>query len=242
MATKQIKKNDIRWIRTERYLMKAFGEALQTEPIDKIKVTEIARAAEINKATFYLHYHDVYDLAENYARNEAKNIVENIDNVEDFFYSPKHFVTTLVNALSEAQVRQAVENIALNRLMPLFMNGLCESLDSEFRKIRPVPEDNESSIVVAFFTHGLMGALAQYRALPREMLINVLTAMLESMTERGRTLDEAQARIQRYSTVNTAAATLQAAKLKEGKKPPLRERPNRNSADYWIKLANRDLK
>lgn len=43
---------DLRYRRTERFLLEAFGEALEKRALDKITVTSLAAAADINKATF----------------------------------------------------------------------------------------------------------------------------------------------------------------------------------------------
>lgn len=85
-------KNDLRWQRTERNLMAAFKEELAARPLDKISVTALAKAADINKATFYLHYRDVYDLAAAYARQTAEDIVDGMDYLEAFFADPARFV------------------------------------------------------------------------------------------------------------------------------------------------------
>lgn len=55
-------KKDLRSIRSVENIKKAFVELLQTEPFEKIKVSEIARKAGIDRQTFYLHYVDKYDL------------------------------------------------------------------------------------------------------------------------------------------------------------------------------------
>ena len=53
---------DLRVIKTQRAIHDAFLSLLRTKPLAKISVTELARIAEINKGTFYLHYRDIYDL------------------------------------------------------------------------------------------------------------------------------------------------------------------------------------
>ena len=50
------KKEDLRVRKTKRNIKHALAQLLQTKPLNKITVTEIAKTAEINKGTFYLHY------------------------------------------------------------------------------------------------------------------------------------------------------------------------------------------
>lgn len=55
-------KQDLRSIRSTRKIQQAFIDLLQEENFDQVKVSDIARRAEIDRQTFYLHYVDKYDL------------------------------------------------------------------------------------------------------------------------------------------------------------------------------------
>lgn len=57
-------KTDLRVIKTQAAIRKAFLDLLKEKPFDKIMVSEITKAAMINRSTFYLHYRDKYDLME----------------------------------------------------------------------------------------------------------------------------------------------------------------------------------
>jgi AcrR family transcriptional regulator len=47
---------------TRKVLHECLLALLKTKPIDKITVTEICKMADINRGTFYIHYHDPFDL------------------------------------------------------------------------------------------------------------------------------------------------------------------------------------
>lgn len=49
---------------TRQNLCQAFWELYATRPIEKISVREITDRAGYNRATFYLYFHDVYELLE----------------------------------------------------------------------------------------------------------------------------------------------------------------------------------
>ena len=55
---------DQREIKTKRAIKNAFLILRAQKPIEKITIRELAALAEISKATFYLHYQDIYDLSE----------------------------------------------------------------------------------------------------------------------------------------------------------------------------------
>ena len=156
-------KADMRWIRTERHLLSAFGEAIEATPIEKITVTGIARAAEVNKATFYLHYRDIFDLTQSYVDQLACDTVEELGDASVLFSEPRRFVSTLMNALADEEKARTVEAIAKSNLVPHYMDALIANLNDALRSVRPVPDDLRSRAVLSFFLHGVMGTLAQFR-------------------------------------------------------------------------------
>ncbi|MBQ7228809.1 MAG: TetR family transcriptional regulator, partial [Clostridia bacterium] len=53
---------DRRVARTKKNIYRAFFRLVQTKAIDDITVSELARAADIDRKTFYLHYQTVRDV------------------------------------------------------------------------------------------------------------------------------------------------------------------------------------
>ena len=49
-------------IRTRKWIAETMKKLMVKKPIDKIRVTEICREAEIRRPTFYYHFKDKYDL------------------------------------------------------------------------------------------------------------------------------------------------------------------------------------
>lgn len=54
--------SDRRARRTKKALMDALLELLREKSLTAITVTELAKRADVNRATFYTHYQDVYDM------------------------------------------------------------------------------------------------------------------------------------------------------------------------------------
>lgn len=52
---------DRRYIRTQNQLKEALIKLLKTKNINQISVRELSSLADINRATFYLHYKTPYD-------------------------------------------------------------------------------------------------------------------------------------------------------------------------------------
>ena len=59
------KKNNRRRKESIRKIEAAFTELLQHSELEKISVSDICKAAGINRSTFYSNFLDIYDLAEN---------------------------------------------------------------------------------------------------------------------------------------------------------------------------------
>lgn len=59
---RKMTKQDLRSIRSTKKIQQAFIDLLQEENFDQVKVSDIARRAEIDRQTFYLHYVDKYYL------------------------------------------------------------------------------------------------------------------------------------------------------------------------------------
>ena len=64
---------DRRTLKTKKAIRDAFAELLTEKELRKVSVQEIADKADINRATFYKHYLDVYDL---YDKTEQEILVE----------------------------------------------------------------------------------------------------------------------------------------------------------------------
>jgi len=57
-------KTDARVRYTKRVLKESMLKVLAEKPVQKITVKELCELAQVNRATFYLHYHDPFDLLE----------------------------------------------------------------------------------------------------------------------------------------------------------------------------------
>ncbi len=74
---------DLRIERTKRNIINAFIALRANKPIEKITIKELAEFAVINKATFYLHYKDIYDLSDQLENEILENALSAIP-VDDF--------------------------------------------------------------------------------------------------------------------------------------------------------------
>ena len=75
-------KEDRRAKYTKMVLKDSLLELLKKKPIEKITVSELAQKADINRATFYIHYYDAFDLLEKTEDEFYDKIMKSFDSPE----------------------------------------------------------------------------------------------------------------------------------------------------------------
>lgn len=89
--------NDRRVRKTKRALRTALAELITQKELRHITVQELADRADVHRATFYLHYQDVYDLYEQTVREIISSLREIIS--EDAAHSYELLFTRLIDYL-----------------------------------------------------------------------------------------------------------------------------------------------
>lgn len=89
---------DKREIKTKRSIKNAFLKLRSKKSIEQITVKELAEEAEISKATFYLHYRDIYDLSDTLGTEVIENILKGISNPDNIIDDPSAFTRELAIA------------------------------------------------------------------------------------------------------------------------------------------------
>lgn len=76
---------DPRIIRTRKLIMESFIQLLEKKSFKKITIQDITSEAQINRATFYHHFVDKFELLENVTREELmENVLQELANNEEF--------------------------------------------------------------------------------------------------------------------------------------------------------------
>lgn len=174
------KEDDLRWRRTERNLMEAFGRMLEELPVGKISVTALAREADINKATFYLHYSDVFALAEAYAAMLADDVVSSLSEPLTLLSDPQGFVAEFMDALAVPERHARAHLLAENDLVLPLLMGLNGSMRERLRNCEEYAQDTSEALVTFLFM-GLMGALQQHLGQDRYALASDLSRAVAAL-------------------------------------------------------------
>lgn len=94
-------KMDLREKKTIRNIQNAFLKLRAKKPLERITIRELAEAAEISKATFYLHYKDIYDLSEQMQNDMVRKMFSGIRAPDLLFSDPVRFAYETFQIFSE---------------------------------------------------------------------------------------------------------------------------------------------
>ena len=176
-------KQDLRIQKTKRAIYGALEELLLEKSINKITVTELAKRAEINKGTFYLHYKDIYDLYEDALIMYLDSVASNIPYMELFFTDIDYFAEKLVtNSLKEYIFKNNVffskENASFNENAMLYF---CNALSEKLLEYNQIENTNENKMKLRFIFSGI-GTLLRFNSdKDASQIINIMTTTARSL-------------------------------------------------------------
>lgn len=142
METEKERKSDVRKIRTHRLIVDAFFELTQEKSLNKIKVTDITDRAMVNRATFYLHFTDKYELFDVLIRECLQEILDRMIHPEpdfnkafmlDIFHSLMAFFD-LYDCNKEDRYTEVIENAEniIREEIKLLIQKVMLASDKEF--------------------------------------------------------------------------------------------------------------
>ena len=160
---------DLRQQRTRRNIVNAFITLRNEKPLEKITIRELADKATIHKATFYLHYHDIYELSESLEKEVVDDILNGL--------SDPVMLLTDTNRFNEELYYLLMAN---ESLLGILFSGnragmLAYRMESRLKEYiftrHPSWDVLEVNVILTYLIHGAYHAYMQYRDEdPREVL------------------------------------------------------------------------
>lgn len=77
---------------SQNRIVAAFIQALQTQELSQISVTQLCQAAKVNRTTFYANYQDIYGLADTVQQRLENGCQESPEEIQQIIaseYGPK---------------------------------------------------------------------------------------------------------------------------------------------------------
>lgn len=155
---------DLRERRTLDSIRRAFLGLRAEKSLERITVRELVERAQVGKATFYLHYHSIYDLSEQLQREAIDAIAEAISEPEAFVTAPDRVARQLFDAYREH-----------SDLIDVLFAGeqagvLAQSMETVLREriSEHFPELTDDPIASALLTYQIQGGFYAYRRALRQ--------------------------------------------------------------------------
>lgn len=158
-------KKDRRVKYTIMVIRESFIKILKHKPISKITIKEICDDADVNRATFYAHYADQYDLLHQIendliddinqylnrydAKSTSEASTEMLEKILDYIKENAELIDVLLNSNGDIQFQQEIiKVIGEQQLLPPTVSNFLSKEDAEY--------------VFLFFANGSIGVIQQW--------------------------------------------------------------------------------
>lgn len=166
---------DVRQQRTKRSIVNAFLSMRSERQLEKITVRELAERAEIHKATFYLHYHDVYELSEQLEKEVIDRILDGLSDPTALLTDPERFNEELYCLLMANESLLGI--LFSGNHAGMLANLLEERLKEYIFGLHPeYRTDLERNVILTYLIQGAYHAYIHYRSEdPKAVLLMINT-------------------------------------------------------------------
>lgn len=174
-------KSDGRVKYTKMVIKRSFLKLLGKKPVDKITVTELCDMAEINRATFYTHYKDCYDLLDS-IQNDFLDEFRSTGRT-DKWCDPRELISAIYDTISEnIDICDALIFNAKNpTLLVKMLETAREYCIEKWKVAMPQLSDEERDLLFIHLSTGLAAVMfARFKSCERELLIGFMTETVEN--------------------------------------------------------------
>lgn len=168
---------DLREKKTKRNIKNAFIELRSGKPLERITIKELVELAEISKATFYLHYRDIYDLSDHLQKELIQNILQTLDQPELFLTDTTAFTAALFYAFSEHQsMIEILFSGSQSAVLPL-------SIEKELKEyiFKIVPSARKDAKFNILLTHQILGGYHVYQQYHKKYSIEYIMDVIKEI-------------------------------------------------------------
>ena len=144
---------DLRIQRTKAAIKSAFLELRAEKPVEKITVTELTKLANINKATFYLHYSDIYALSDEIEDSLIDEVLNDLNVKGNFFENPKQYANDIFSAL--VAHRSDIDTIFSGGRFALASDKIEQRISSAIFDATPKFRTRKNELIISFAIQGI---------------------------------------------------------------------------------------
>lgn len=181
-----MKKTDRRVKYTRMVIRQSFVKLLKQKPISKITIKEICEEADINRATFYAHYLDQYDLLHQIENDVIRDVNQYLDQ-----YSFNNITDTPVEMLDKIleyikKNGELFDLLLLNANGDIYFEQEIIRIIGERHFIRMMPDREDSEYIFQFFASGAIGVIMKWLRNGMQKPIKELSTLILNLSLNGR--------------------------------------------------------
>ncbi len=172
--------SDLRTKRTRAGIKAAFMTLRAKKPLEKITVKELAELAEINKATFYLHYRDIYDLSDQIENEILQESLSTLDLNDPALDDTAVLVRCLI-AAGEPH-REELDTIFSFGREAVLPNKLEEAFKAQYYRENPhVQENLYADVLLSFMIQGAYRAYVKHESRGSLEVLSLVTDISQTL-------------------------------------------------------------
>lgn len=172
---------DPRIRRTKASIVNAFIQLRAKKPLEKITIRELTQLAGINKATFYLHYQDIYDLSHQLETEMIQSILGGIQHPEYFLTAPARFTQELHGAIlgQGALLRIVFPESQSLLLADRLEQGLLDYLEEHYPDQWDSTGSQQARVILSYMVYGSYFAYIRHPQEPN--IVNTVSEISETI-------------------------------------------------------------
>ena len=172
---------DIRAKHSKEKIINTFWDLRAKKPIEKLTVVELCKKAEVNKSTFYAHFHDIYDLSDFVENQLVDEILSEVNipqhnafdeeftiNLYNAYYAHREKIWTLFSGSRSAYLPQKITK------------SISTFIFSHFPELR---QDERFNIILMFSMYGGFYTSSENNNFSRDKIIAVVLELNKYLSE-----------------------------------------------------------
>lgn len=179
-------KIDRRVVYTKMVLKNSLLELIPEKPVNKITVKEICDRADINRATFYAHFRDVYDMLEQI----ENDLYETISLSLDKGWRTSSIIQLLTEVCSDIKQNRELCAVLFSEngdrdFLDRIMYVARDKCIDEWKSVYPEADMETFEKVYSFFSHGIAAVVMSWIQGGMTEAPAEIAAFIERITEQG---------------------------------------------------------
>ena len=159
-------RTDRRVLRTRKAIMDAFSDLIAEQSIEKVSISALARKANIDRKTFYLHYSSINDLVNSFIRQHLERLLVVIKEHADLDpIDQLHPLLQEANALFEENIpmwTHLADNLSTDQMIDIIADSLGPAIVNAGLAKEEDMYRFEDLLALARIRYALAGGLSLY--------------------------------------------------------------------------------